>query len=169
MDADTPDPGELAAGAVRLRRLLTALVIFLIAVLVAERAGYAGLFHSRDAADGSLPQALLVQVTLATPAFLYLGALWALRQAAAAVGAGAAFGDAVVRSLRKVGYCLIGGAALALLGMPLVYWLTGEERTRLIDHDVATLIVAGIGLGLVFLARLVGRAAAVEAELDQIF
>lgn len=169
MDMNGAEPDRLADTAARLRTLLTMLVIMLALVLAAERAAYAGLFRSHGVAPGELAIALLFQLVLAAPAALYLAALWQLRQAAAAAARGTTFGPAVVHSLRRVGYCLIVGAALALLGMPLLHRITGAERTRLIDYDVATLIIAGIGLGLVFLARLVRRAAAVEAELEQIF
>jgi hypothetical protein len=169
MQSDIDEPAPLAAGAARLRRILTGLVLFLALVLVTERAGYAGLFGSRTTAHEPLPLALLLQLLLATPAILYLGALWALRQAAAAVASGGAFGDAVVRPLRRVGYCLIAGAALALLVMPWLHRLLVPGHPRLIDYDLATLIIAGIGLGLIFLSRLVREAGAIQAELDQMF
>lgn len=169
MDGNIEKPAALMSGAARLRRILTALVVFLAIVLAAERAGYAGLSGFRDAPQGSLPAALMQQLVLATPALLYLGALWALRQAAAAVAAGGAFGEAVVRPLRRVGFCLIGGAVISLLVMPLVHQLFGQGQPRLIDYDVATLIIAGIGLGLIFLSRLIREAGTVQAELDQMF
>lgn len=169
MHSDIDEPAGLEVGAARLRRILTGLVVFLALVLAAERAGYAGLFGSRGTAQGSLPAALLLQVVLAIPAVLYLGALWALRQAAAAVASGGAFGEAVVRPLRRVGYCLIAGSALALLVMPWLNRLLVPGHPRLIDYDVATLIIAGIGLGLIFLSRLVRQAGAIQAELDQMF
>jgi hypothetical protein len=67
-----------------------------------------------------------------------------------------------------MGLWLIGGAALTL-AMPPLHRLLGQAYARLIDFDVATLVIGGIGLGLVFLARLIDRARLVEAELEEIF
>jgi hypothetical protein len=163
MPDPTHDSAALTASATRLRGILTALVAFLVAALVAERLGYAGLYRGI-----ATPAGLARQMLFASPAAAYLIALWQLRHVAAAVAEGAAFGSAAVRGLRRVGLSLIAGAILAL-AMPALHRLLGQDYVRLIDFDVATLVIAGIGLGLVFLARLLDRAGAVQAELDEIF
>lgn len=169
MIVDPRTPDALPALAARLRRFLTALVLFLAIVIIAERAAYAGLFGAPPTVFSGRAEATGLQALLSAPNILYLAALWQLRQAAAAAALGTPFGLAAVKSIRGVGYCLIAGAALALFAVPLVFSLLEEPRIRLIDHDVATLIIAGIGLGLVFIGQLMGRASEVEAELEQIF
>jgi hypothetical protein len=149
--------------ACRVRRLLTFAVTFLAVVLTAERLGYAGVY--RHAAS---PGAVLLQLVFASPAIFYLTGLWELRTAAAVVAEGMPFALAVVRALERTGVCLISGAALSL-AMALAHVAVRDQYPRLIELDVATLILAAIGAGLVFLARIVARAAAVQTELDDIF
>lgn len=169
MTSTPSNPDALRAFAARLRRFLSALVLFLAFVIVAERAAYAGLFGSGAATSHDRAYAVGLQALLSAPSFLYLAALWQLREAAAAAAQGAPFGPLAVRSIGRVGFCLIAGAALALFALPALFSLLAEPRIRLIDHDVATLIIAAIGVGLSFLGRLLARAAEAEAELEQIF
>lgn len=169
MAASPPLESDLVRTATRLRRLLTLFVLFLGLVLVAERAGYAGAYRPTDQGLAALLRALAEQAVLAGPAILYLAGLWQLRQAAAAVAAGGPFHESVVHAIRRVGACLMAGTAISLVVMPLLHRLFGQPYPRLIEFDIVTLIVGGIGLGLAFLARLVDRAGAVQAELDEIF
>jgi hypothetical protein len=169
MPDSTDDTDRLRRSATRLRGLLTGLILFLALVLVAERAGYAGAWGAERPAGTGLAPSLLIQLALAVPALLYLAALWQLRRAVAAVAEGAPFSAAVVRALRRLGLLLAFGALAGLLAMPAVHKLLGLPYPRLLDHDLATLIIAGIGLGLAFLARLVERAGTVQHELDEIF
>ena len=162
---DSTDPLRLSA--IRMRQFITGLILFLAIVLVAERAGYAGAWGGP--ADADFAGSLLVQLVLAVPALLYLAALWQLRRAVAAVAAGEPFGAAVVRALRRLGLLLMLGALAGLLVLPSAHRLLGQPYPRLLDFDLANLIIAGIGLGLAFLAGLVARAGAVQRELDEIF
>ena len=164
---DSTDPLRLSA--IRMRQFMTGLILFLAFVLVAERAGYAGAWGSAAAPDTALARSLLIQLVLAVPALLYLAALWQLRRAVAAVAAGEPFGAAVVRALRRLGLLLMLGALAGLLVLPSAHRLLGQPYPRLLDFDLASLIIAGIGLGLTFLAGLVERARAVQRELDEIF
>jgi hypothetical protein len=161
------DSASLARAAARLRSVLSALVLFLALALLVERLGYAWMYRG-TAPPAGLLAALARQCVFATPAAAYLLALWQLRQVAALVASGAPFEAAIVRALRRLGFCLIGGAALSL-AMPTLHHLLGQAYPRLIEMDVATLTIGGIGLGLTFLARLVDRAGAVQSELDEIF
>jgi len=169
MSSSSPGPATLAEAAARLRAALTVLIVFLGFALAAERLGYAGLYRGPAVSLAGLAPAIAGQLVLAAPAALYLAALWQLRQVAAAVAQGAVFGVAVVQALRRVGVCLIGGATLSLIAMPILHRVLGQAYPRLIDFDVATLVIGGIGIGLVFLARLIDRAGAVQSELDDIF
>lgn len=160
---------SLPIAAALLRRQLTAAVAFLGFVLLLERAGYAGAYRTPAPAIVPLLTAFAVQLLFAAPALLYLAALWQLRAAAAAVAGGAAFQASVVRSIRAVGVCLIAGATTSLLVMPLLHRFFGQPYPRLIDLDISSLILGGLGLGLLFLSRLVERAEVLQAELDEIF
>jgi hypothetical protein len=154
---------ELARSAGSARRLLTLAVVLLALALAAERLGYAGVYRG-----AATPGALMAQLVFAGPALLYLAALWRLRSAAAAVAAGAPFGAEVVGALRQTGARLIAGALLSL-AMPLAHAALQAAFPRLIELDTATLILAAIGGGLIFLSRIVARAAALETELDAFF
>jgi hypothetical protein len=162
---DSTDP--LLLSATRMRQFMTGLILFLAIVLAAERAGYAGLWSGAPSAE--TPSALLIQLLLAAPALIYLAALWQLRRAVAAVAVGAPFDAVVARALRLVGLLLMVGALAGLFVMPSAHRLLGQPYPRLLDLDLASLIIAGIGLGLAFLASLVERAGAVQRELDEIF
>jgi hypothetical protein len=157
----------LTASATRLRRLLTAFVAATAVLLVLERLGYAGAY--RGGSLSGVAARAGEQFVYALPGFLYLLALWQLRQAVAAVAEGALFGPAVVAAVKRVGALIIAGAAASILLMPALHRLFGDAYPRLIDYDVATLILAAIGAALTFIARLIERAAAVQSELDQIF
>lgn len=156
-------PDGLARAAERACRWLTIAVITLTLVLIVERLGYARVYDGNATAAG-----LAVQLVFALPAIIQLAALWQLRSAAAAVAAGLPFGSAVVGGLTRTGACLIV-ASIASFAMPPAHYLLDAAYPRSIDLDVAVAIMAAIGGGLIFLARLVRRAAAVETELDAIF
>jgi hypothetical protein len=161
-----------SAPSIRVRRVLLALSLLLgglTVVLIAERLGYAGLYRPGGLADPDVARRLAVQLVLSLPSFVYLASLWELRRAVRAVASETPFAAAVGRGLRRVGYCLIGGAALTLGGLPTASRLLGQPYPRLIDFDVTTLVVGGIGLGFILVARLVEQARAAQAELNEMF
>lgn len=153
--------------AARLCSLLTLLFAGVALLLLVERLGYAGLY--RGAAAAEVGRAALKQLLYAAPAILFLAALWQLRQAVASVARGALFGGILVETLKRVGALLIAGALATMLLMPALHRLLGDAYPRLIEFDVATLIVAAIGAGIIFLARLFESAGAVQRELDEFF
>jgi len=158
-----PHSSALIPGARRVRQMLTVVVVALVGTLAAERLGYAGAWRG-DVTPGALASQLLFSL----PAVLQLAALWQLRQTAAVAARGEAFGPAVVRGLRGTGVCLVAGSAAAFL-MPLVHHAMATPYPRSIEFDVAAIILAGVGAGLVFLAALVRQAGEVQSELDAIF
>lgn len=156
-------PSErLQARARTLRSVFTAGIVVISALLLLERLGYAGAYR----APGLQPREAANQLLLSVPAIIYILALWQLRQAAAEVARGDMFGRVVVTALRRVGALLALGAAATLFVSPLLARLAGEPMTRLINADVATLVIAAIGLGLTFFASLLERAA---GELEEFF
>jgi hypothetical protein len=153
----------LAGRARRVRSWLSICVVFLGTVLLLERLGYAGVYRGAGSSG-----ALAAQLLLSVPALLQLAALWQLRMAAAAVAHGQAFAPAVVRGLTRTGACLMVGSAMSFI-MPLVHRALEMAVPRSIDLDVAAAILAAIGGGLIFIARLISRAGDVQTELDAIF
>lgn len=106
---------------------------------------------------------------LAVPTLAYLYALWSLRRAAAGVARGGGFGATLAAALRRVGAGLIVGAVTALAGAALIGRLSVAPPTRSIDLDVASLVVAGLGVGLFLIARLLAIAERQASELAEFF
>ena len=151
--------------AARLRTLLTAATLVLLAILVAERLGYAGAYR-----PGGLDAAQLrTQLVLSLPALMNLGALWSLRGAAGSAAEGQPFGRLVVLAFRRVGALLAASAVTALLVIPAVARFAGHRAERMIDADISTLVLGTIGLGMLFVGKLVARAGAAERELEGFF
>jgi hypothetical protein len=139
------------------------MVVLLSLILLLERLGYAGAF------DGSIRlDRALQQLVFSLPSVLYLMALWNFRMAVKAVGDGQAFSAALATMLRRASLLLIGGA-LATLALPLAYAAFQQSYPRLIEFDVATLIIAGIGVAMLAVGHLLERARELQAELDSFF
>lgn len=163
MDSNATEPDRLIRKAARLRSLLTALVVSLALILLFERLAYAGAY------DGSINLSrALQQLVLSLPSALYLLALWHFRVAMKAIGQGQAFSAALATMLHRASLLLIGGA-LITMSLPLVYAAFRQAYPRLIEFDVATLIVAGIGVAMLAVGHLLDRARELQAELDSFF
>lgn len=165
MDENRSEAASIRAFAKRLRAVLTLAFWIVALLLLAERLGYAGVYRGAGADPGRIG----IQIALSLPALLYLAALWMLRSAIAQAARGDLFGRAVVSGLKAAGVLLISGSLAALFITPLVSRLVGEPVERLINADVATLIIAAIGLGQIFIGALMGRAAEAERELADFF
>lgn len=148
---------DLQASARRLKHWCTGLVVLLLAVLVLEMATRAN------------ERRIGLDLLSAIPAVLDLAALWTVRQTLAAVARGALFTPALSRLLRQVGFLLLLAAAATVLLAPLLHRLAAAEHPRLIEYDVANLVLGAIGIALMFLARLFERAVDLQRELDEIF
>lgn len=157
-------PSELRTAAVRLRRWCTGLVLLLLAILVAEIAARAGGFDDR-----LRYHRLGLDLLFAVPALLQLGALWGIRQALSSVAAGALFTPTLSRMLRQVGLLLFLAALCTLVLAPLLHHLAAEHYPRMIEFDVANLVLGALGLTMMFIARLFERAVDLQRELDEIF
>lgn len=144
----------------RLRAVLTIVFAVAAVALLAERAGYAGLYRGELTATASVRQ-----LGLALPSLLDLAALWQLRMLMAHVAGGRPFAVAAAQALQRAGLLLIAGSSAGLL----IACLAGGSAGRLIEADVSTLIIAAIGLALLLVARLFDQARAIKEELDEIF
>jgi hypothetical protein len=147
----------------RLARFLTAIFWGVAALLLLERLGYTGLY--RGTAD---PAQIALQLLLSLPAALNLASLWMLRRAVASMAGGDFFGPNAISALKAAGILLIAGSVAALL-LPLLSRALGQADLRLINADVATLILAAIGVGQLFIGAVMERAAAAERELREFF
>jgi hypothetical protein len=122
-------------------------------------------------ADEQSPRALL-DLTLEyllriSPGVFYLLALWAVRRTFGELSHGRLFQPALARGLRDVGSNLAWGAGMDVLGAPvLLRWVEGVPGSVL-HFNTAAIALGVVGLALALLARLLKRAADMQAELDQ--
>ncbi|MEO7635187.1 MAG: DUF2975 domain-containing protein [Sphingomicrobium sp.] len=148
---------DFRASARRLAHWCTGLIAMLSAVLVLEIAT-----RTNDRRIG-------LDLLSAIPAALDLAALWSVRQTLVAVAGGALFTPALSRLLRQVGLLLLLAAATTVLLAPLLHRLAAADFPRLIEYDVANLVLGAVGAALMFLARLFEHAVDLQRELDEIF
>lgn len=95
----------------------------------------------------------------------YLCALWSLGMFLSVDRDGAAFGLAMVKSVRETGRYLLIGAACGLLVHPLgAVWLMGRELVVDLPEQIEDLTIGLVGIGLYLLAAAGGR---MRDELEQ--
>jgi hypothetical protein len=117
-------------------------------------------------ATGRYPSASLLIYRL--PMLFYLWAIWCARRAIASIGEGESFGPAVPRLLSQVGLALFLGGIVNVFVAPILGLLT-LGRGALAHYDVAAITVGVVGLTLLLVAQLLGQAAAMRRELDEMF
>lgn len=155
---------DLRDGAARLRRWCTGLGLVLLAIIVFEIASRAAAFVAADRY-----YLLGLDLLFAVPALLQLAAVWSIRQGLSDVAGGALFTTTLSRMLRQVGILLFLSASCTLVLAPVLHRLAAATYPRLIEFDVANLVLGALGLTLSFLARLFEHAVAMQRELDEIF
>lgn len=146
---------------------LTAFTVFVAIVFVLENFG--SLMPRILAGDGvaDLGADFTAAAIQTVPGAIYLWGLWSIRTAFERIAQGALFHPIVGATLDKVGRALAGGAVFSLAAIPSLLRLVGAGPGYLVDFDVATIVIAVIGVFLVVLAGLQRRAAALEAELRE--
>lgn len=115
-----------------------------------------------------VPPALAFTSILWMPVPFYLYALWAIRGGFRSFADGGTFGPAIASGCTRAGFALAIGATLSAVGVPNAMWLI-HGRGGVLVFDVAYLAVGVVGLALILLGRLLGRAAAIEDELGSFF
>jgi len=158
----------LAARSARLRDLMSLLLVAMTVLLLLERFSAAALALYRDA-DAQAVRRLAAQFIAAGPELLYLLALWWVRQALDGFSRGALFAPAIARALERVGIVLVAGALINTLVVPGAQTMLGFGPGYLIAYDVGGLVLGAVGLSLSILAHVLRYAAAMQAELDEIF
>ena len=138
---------------------LAGFFVLVLGAVVAERLGYAGLW--RGAFD---PAAGLRQLGYAVPSLLYCAALWSLRGIPSDAG-----WLALARAIKRAGGFLAAGGLAALIAIPGLRRALGEDAGRVIDLDIASLVLAALGLALAALAARFEQAETIQADLDEMF
>lgn len=113
--------------------------------------------------------ALLFMLAFRAPVPFYLVALWMIRLAFGQVARGVLFDEVMSQLLGRLGVWLALGAAATVFATPnLLRLLYGPRHGAFASFDPAAITLGVVGLMLAILARLLARAAAMRAELDEI-
>ncbi|MCC7097050.1 MAG: DUF2975 domain-containing protein [Thermomonas sp.] len=150
----------------RLLRVATLVVfagLFLLLALGASGLPWRPSAASTD--DGTL---LLLRLVRLLPGLGYLWALWAVQRALADLAVGRLFHATLGRALRQIGIGVLIGALLSVFAITnLSRWIEGGQGGYAY-FDLSGIVLGVVGAALVLLARVIDRARAVQAELDEI-
>lgn len=152
-----------------LLRLISVLAAALWLTFLLERFGAVSLGLAAHGSDATAWRAFAVQCVLAVPEVFFLLALGGVRHALAEFARGQLYVPAVTRMLDRVGVLLAAGAGIGVFGVPGLLHALGAGPGYWIAFDVSALVLGALGLSLTVIAHVFGRAAALEAELDEIF
>ena len=162
-------PAVLRTRSARLARVLTVLLAVLGVLLVSERFGAVGLSLLDEGIGGEAIRRFGVQLVAAIPEVCYLMALWWVRAALVEFARGAFHTPVIAKALQRVGVMLTTGAAIVLFAVPSLQRALGFDPGYVIAYDIDSTVLCAVGLSLAMLAHVLERAAAVQAELDEIF
>lgn len=160
---------DVQQSSAKLRRILSGLLVALALLVVLERFGAMALEFVLDGLDASSLQRFTLACVSTLPEGLYLAGLWWIRQALAEFAAGKPYSSTTERMIDRVGTMLAAGALVSVLLVPGISRALGSGPGYLIAHDVAAVVLGATGLALKVIARVLRRAADIQAELDEIF
>jgi hypothetical protein len=163
------DISRIRARSASLCRLVGALAAALWLLLLLERFGAAGLHIVQHGADSDSLRALAVQGVAAIPEAIFLFALDGVRRALAEFARGQLYAPTIAWMLDRVGVLLAAGAFIGIFLVPALQRALGAGPGYWIGFDVSALVLGALGLSLTVIARVFGNAAALKAELDEIF
>lgn len=152
-----------------LLRFVSVLAALLWLTFVLERFGAVSLGLAAHSGDATAWRAFAVQGVLAIPELFYLLALGGVRRALAEFARGQLFVPTVTHMLDRIGVLLAAGAGIGVFVVPGLQRALGAAPGYWIAFDVSALVLGALGLSLTVIAHVFGRAAALEAELDEIF
>ena len=115
--------------------------------------------------DGATVAAGLVDAV--APAAFLVG-LWRLGVAFGRFAESGRFAAALADGLRAVGLVLVLGGLFQTFAAPGLKIVAGRGPGYYVGLDAAAIVIAALGAALLVIARLLRRAAALEAELDTI-
>lgn len=146
--------------AIRARsRVLAHLVgLVLLLLLFAVAVELAAVIRGRLGAD---------YLALRLPLPFFLWAIWNVRMMILAAGQSGGHDAALGPLLGRVGFALFLGGIASVFGVPLLLRLR-HGNGGLAAYDVAAITLGVVGLALILVAHLLGQAAAMRAELDEI-
>ena len=101
------------------------------------------------------------------PMYIYVGAIWMIRQALSTIARGGMFDEVVPRLLFRVGGALFFGALFNVFGVPAASHFFKLRLPMFFDGAAVTLGV--VGATLVLLSQLLKQAASMREELDSFF
>lgn len=143
----------------RRSRILVHLVTFVFVLLL-----FAAVVEVLAMARGGFTPHYIA-LRLAVP--FYLWAIWSVRGLIRAVGQGRGHDRPLASTLQRTGIALFAGGILAVFVAPLLARLI-RGGGPIAYYDVAAITIGVIGLALVVVAHLLGQAADMRAELDEI-
>lgn len=152
-----------------LLRLISVLTAALWLTFLLERFGAVSLKLAAHGSDATAWRAFVVQGVLGVPEVFFLLALGGVRRALAEFARGQLYVPAVTRMLDRVGVLLAAGAGIGVFAVPAMLRALGADPGYWIAFDVSAMVLGALGLSLTVIAHVFGRAAALEAELDEIF
>jgi hypothetical protein len=160
---------DIRARSAYLGRIVSGLAVALWFLMLLERFGATGLHLIQHGADDATLRALAAQGVAAIPDVLYLLALDGVRRALAGFAHGELYAPTITRMLDRVGVLLAAGAFIGIFVVPGLQRAIGDGPGYWIGFDVSALVLGALGLSLTVVARVLGHAALLEAELDEIF
>ncbi len=101
------------------------------------------------------------------PMYIYIWAMWMVRQALKRIADGAMFDEVVPRLLSRVGLALFVGALFNVFAGPTAGVLFGIRLP--LNFDGAAITLGVVGATLVLVAQLLQGAASMREELDSFF
>ena len=164
-----PETVDIRRRSARLYRLVTGLTAALWVLLLLERFGALGLRAFQHAGDETIWRAMAAQLIAASPEVFYLLALGGVRRALGEFAQGRLYAPTLTSMLDRVGMLLGWGALIGVFAVPALQRLIGAGPGYWIAFDVSALVLGALGLSLTVIARVFRRAAALEAELAEIF
>ena len=111
---------------------------------------------------------LLREMVWASPACLYLFAVWSIGSALGQLAKGRLIQPTLSDALRRVGLALGFGGLLSVFGISNLMRLLGDERSSWAYFDVAGMTLGMIGGALFLLGRVIDQASRLQAEMDEL-
>jgi len=167
-EAQDVETDDLRHTSRRLGQALAGLAVALAVLIVLERFG-ALAFHAGAYRDGATGSDWLLALAKALPEALVVVALWWIRGALAAFASGEYFTPALAQALRRTGIALAIAAAFVVAVLPSIARALGQPPGYLIALDVNSFALGAVGIALTLISHVLRRAAALQAELDEIF
>lgn len=158
-----------AAEASRLEPLATALLVGALLVLAGSGIAEPLIFNARDA-DYSMAEAVRESARNLLQASPAIALIWGLAETRSYLGRlarGEVWGPATMQMLGRVGDALLAASALAIFIAPTIMeWVDGSVGMRA-EWDAGYIALAGLGLLLTLISRVVRNVVEVAAALKQ--